>query len=122
MSPQKKTGGGTTGGQNRKGAKGVAGQKETSSVANAEQNNLQNSTANSKKHNIANVNNNISNDQSKTEKEKPHAKVSKASKQLHALLFSALVFFSYSLTSSSSTYIVVIVYTCDDCLQFCKLK
>lgn len=76
MSPQKKTAGGggisSGSGPNRK-PKGAPGQKE--SVATAEQSNPQNSTAN-KKHNIANVNNNTSIDQLKTEKEKPHVKVS----------------------------------------------
>lgn len=138
MSPQKKTAGGgggttTTGGQNRK-AKGASGQKESN--ASAEQHNPQNSTANSKKHNIANsnVNNNNSTDQLKTEKEKPHAKVScvQQLKQLSALLlfsFTLVHLFVFLLfpSSSSSTHsrhrrhCSLCVY--DDCLQFsCKLK
>jgi len=69
MSPQQKA----SGGGSRKSGKG-AGQKD-STVA-AEQSNNQNSTTN-KKHNNASSNvNNTNIDQSKTEKEKPHIKVS----------------------------------------------
>lgn len=78
MSPQQKTGGGS-----RKAGKGGAGQKD-STVA-AEQSNNQTST-NNKKHTNAssNVNNNI--DQGKTEKEKPHTKVSYSYHSLFSLL------------------------------------
>ena len=70
MSPQQKA----SGGGSRKSGKG-AGQKD-STVAAAEQSNNQNSTTN-KKHNNASSNvNNTNIDQSKTEKEKPHIKVS----------------------------------------------
>lgn len=72
MSTQQKASGG-----GRK-TKSGAGQKDAGGVAVSEQNNNQSTQINSKKHNVNAkdaVNNNTA-EQSKTEKEKPHAKVS----------------------------------------------
>lgn len=73
MSPQQKA---SSGGGSRKSGKG-AGQKDSSTVAAAEQsNNNQTSTTNKKHNNVSSNVNNTNIDQSKTEKEKPHIKVS----------------------------------------------
>jgi hypothetical protein len=95
MSTQQKSSGG-----GRKNKSAGAGQKD-GGVALSEQNN--NSQISSKKHNNVNakdaVNNNTAADQSKTEKEKPHVKVSTVS----GLLVFTVIASSLSSTANSRT-------------------
>lgn len=93
MSPQQKTGGGSR----KTSGKGAGGGQKDSAATVAEQSNTQNSTNNKKHTNVSStVNNNNNIDQGKTEKEKPHIKVSYSYIFFFSSLFCSFrVYFSF---------------------------